>query len=100
MSPKRTPEDVWNTVRGLVGEMVDQAGVELEEIQPDTMLRADLGLSSVDTIHMVMSLEERFGDDLDLEALMMRGDEQVGDLSMRELHGFLCRQLEVADGGP
>lgn len=99
MSPKRTPEDVWNAVRGLVAEMVDQAGVEPEEIQPDTLLRADLGLSSVDTIHMVMSLEERFGDDLDLEALIMRGDEQVSDLSMRDLHDFLCQQLELTGRG-
>lgn len=97
MTETRSAEEVWVGVRELVAEMVEHAGVELEEIEPGTMLGADLGLSSVDTIYVMMSLEERFGDELDLEGLMVRDGEYRTDLSMRELHEFLCAQLEVGE---
>ncbi|MFN8062793.1 MAG: acyl carrier protein [Vicinamibacterales bacterium] len=41
--------------------IVEQLGVEEEEVTPDASFVEDLGADSLDTVELVMALEEEFG---------------------------------------
>jgi len=41
--------------------IVDQLGVEEDEVSPDKSFVDDLGADSLDTVELVMALEEEFG---------------------------------------
>ena len=41
--------------------IVDQLGVKEEQVQPDAKFVEDLGADSLDTVELVMALEEEFG---------------------------------------
>jgi acyl carrier protein len=95
MKPTLTPDYVWTVVHGIVAEMVSRTGVRPEEIARGSRLQQDFGLSSMDVIHMMMSIEEQLGTDLQPEDLFAGRDAAMTDLSMAELHEFLCRQLHL-----
>lgn len=95
MKPTFTRDYVWTVVHGLVAEMVSRAGVKSEEIARGSRLQQDFGLSSMDVIHLMMSIEEQLGTDLAPEDLFSGRDADMTDLSMAELHDFLCRQLDL-----
>ncbi|MBI5149702.1 MAG: acyl carrier protein [Candidatus Omnitrophica bacterium] len=55
----------------------EQLGVQSEEIGPKTSLIADLGVDSLDTLELVMALEERFRIEIpeeDVEGMKTAGD--------------------------
>ncbi len=71
-------DSTWET---LVGHLVDASDEEVAagEVTPETSLREDLDLGSLQAITLVMDLEENFGivvEDDELEKL-----ETVGDLA-------------------
>jgi acyl carrier protein len=41
--------------------IVEQLGVEAEEVTPDAKFIEDLGADSLDTVELIMALEEEFG---------------------------------------
>ena len=94
---KSTREELWTTLCDIVVELAGDAGLEPSDIGPDSMLNAELGLTSIDTIHMVVLLEDRVGGDLDLESLVVKDGEYVSDLAMSELNDFICQQLDIPD---
>lgn len=63
-------------------------------IGPETSLIAELGFESIDVVHLIVTLEERFErQDLPFESLLMRGGRYVSDLSVGDLSGFLETHL-------
>lgn len=71
-------DSTWDT---LVSHLVDASDEEVaaEDVTPETSLRDDLDLGSLQAITLVMDLEENFGivvEDDELEKL-----ETVGDLA-------------------
>ena len=49
-------------LEGKVKEIiVDQLGVNAEDVKPDASFVDDLGADSLDTVELVMALEEEFG---------------------------------------
>ena len=44
--------------------IVEQLGVDEEEVTPDASFVDDLGADSLDTVELVMALEEEFGLDI------------------------------------
>jgi acyl carrier protein len=95
MKPTLTREYVWTVVHDIVAEMIHRPGVEPEEIGRASRLQQDLGLSSMDVMHLMMNIEEQLGADLRPEDLFAGRDADMVDLSMAELHDFLCSQLGV-----
>jgi len=89
---KLTREDIWIIVRDTIAEVASSNGIDPEDVTRDSRA-SELGLSSVDTIHTMIMLEERLGDDIDLESLVMRDGEYVADLSLSDLHEHLCQRL-------
>jgi len=64
------------------------------EIGRDTRLIAELGFESIDVVHLIVTLEERFGrQDLPFQDLLMRSGRYVSDLSVGDLSGFLRTHL-------
>ncbi len=61
-------------VKGIISE---QLGVKKEEIKPESSFIDDLGADSLDTVEVVMALEEEFGieiPDEDAEKITNVGD--------------------------
>lgn len=59
-------------------------------ISMETRLIADLGFESIDVVHLIVTLEERFQrQDLPFENLLMRNGRYVGDLRVADVSSFL-----------
>ena len=64
---------VFERVRAIV---VEQLGVEEDEVTPEASFVEDLGADSLDTVELVMALEEEFGieiPDEDAEKILTVG---------------------------
>jgi len=72
MSDEKQPME--EKVKGII---VEQLGVEAEQVAPDAKFIEDLGADSLDTVELVMALEEEFGievPDEEAEKLQSVGD--------------------------
>jgi acyl carrier protein len=54
--PQENPME--DKVKAIIAE---QLGVDIEQVKPDTSFVDDLGADSLDTVELVMALEEEFG---------------------------------------
>lgn len=57
--------------------IVEQLGVKPEQVTPEAKFIEDLGADSLDTVELVMGLEEEFGNEIpdeDAEKLVSVGD--------------------------
>lgn len=57
--------DIFEKVKKIV---VDQLSVEAEQVKPEASFANDLGADSLDTVELVMALEEEFGIEIPDEA--------------------------------
>ena len=67
-------EEIFEKLKDLV---VDQLGVEEDEVTMEASMQDDLGADSLDLVDLVMSVEEEFGvkvADEDLENIKTVGD--------------------------
>lgn len=67
-------EEIFEKLKELV---VDQLGVEEDEVTMEASMQDDLGADSLDLVDLVMSVEEKFGvkvADEDLENIKTVGD--------------------------
>jgi acyl carrier protein len=67
-------EEIFDKVRGIVAE---QLSVDAAEVKPDSNFQNDLGADSLDTVELVMALEEAFDieiPDEDAEGIITVGD--------------------------
>lgn len=65
------------TQEKVVEVVVEQLGVKKEEVKPEARFIEDLGADSLDTVELIMSLEEEFGieiPDEDAEKAKTVGD--------------------------
>lgn len=61
-------------IKGIIAE---QLGVKIEDVKPEASFIEDLGADSLDTVELVMALEEEFGieiPDEDAEKMATVGD--------------------------
>ncbi len=67
-------EDIFEKVKDII---VDHLGVDASEVKMESSFVDDLGADSLDTVEMIMSLEEEFNitiEDADAEKLATVGD--------------------------
>ena len=67
-------DSILEKVRSIVSE---QLSVDAGEVKPDSNFQNDLGADSLDTVELVMALEEAF--DIEIPDEAAEGIETVGD---------------------
>ena len=67
-------EDIFEKVRGIVAE---QLSVDATEVKAESNFQNDLGADSLDTVELVMALEEHF--DIEIPDEAAEGITTVGD---------------------
>ncbi|MEB3300604.1 MAG: acyl carrier protein [Cyanobacteriota bacterium] len=67
-------EEIFEQVRGIVAE---QLSVDAAEVNPESHFQNDLGADSLDTVELVMALEEHF--DIEIPDEAAEGITTVGD---------------------
>ena len=68
-------QPVEERVKGII---VEQLGVKAEQVTPEAKFIEDLGADSLDTVELVMALEEEFGSEIpDEQAEKL---QSVGDM--------------------
>ena len=82
-------EQCWEGLLAVVTEVLDELGEDPGELTRTTMTYADLGISSVEAIHIAVMLENELRIRLNFESLAVRDGEYVEDLSLGEWHDFL-----------
>lgn len=88
-----TKEAVWNALIEVIGDILEDLGEDPGEIRRETMLVGDLGLSSVEAIHIAIMLENRLRIALDFESLAVRDSEYVDDLSVGTIQDFVVETI-------
>lgn len=91
-------ERVWKDIVDVITELLAERGEEPAEMSESTQLSAQLGLSSVDAIHVMIMLEDRFDLPLNFQELAVRDGEYVEDITLGELCAFICSSASVPDG--
>jgi acyl carrier protein len=88
-----TATDIRSHLTEVLRATLEERGDLLDEpLAPETMLGADLGISSVEVIHIMVLLEERLGMPIDFQTLAVRDGDYVADLGFDEITRFLCLQ--------
>jgi len=72
--PIATQEAIFEKVRSIV---VEQLSVDAGEVKPESNFQNDLGADSLDTVELVMALEEAF--DIEIPDEAAEGIATVGD---------------------
>ncbi len=67
-------EEIFEQVRGIVAE---QLSVDAADVKPESHFQNDLGADSLDTVELVMALEEGF--DIEIPDEAAEGITTVGD---------------------
>ncbi|WP_448203903.1 phosphopantetheine-binding protein [Azospirillum sp. sgz302134] len=92
-----TRKDCWNAVVESLNALLDEKGEEPGDLTPETRLSADLGISSVEAIHLMIHLEDRLEQPLSFEKLAVRDGEYVQDITLGELLAFLMESLGISE---
>jgi len=96
---KTSSAQIWTHITTVVGEMLAERGEDAGALNGTTKLGADLGISSVEAIHLLITLEERLDAPLSFQELAVRDGEYVDDLALGELRAFVCRSVGAPDLG-
>lgn len=95
-----TSADVWTMVTDAVTELLAERGEEPAALTPETSVSSDLGVASVEAIHLMVMLEDKLGVPLSFQDLAVRDGEYVDDLSLGEIAGFVCRSIGIPEASP
>lgn len=91
-----TREECFEIITDVLNELLEDMGEEPAEIRLTTMLNANLGITSIDAIHMMVMLEDEVNKPLSFQDLAVRDNEYVEDLSVGELLQFIGDRLDLA----
>lgn len=95
----RDKEDIFATITGILNTMLEDMGIE-EEIDGNSKIVEDLGFSSVDSLHIMASIDIELEKKLPYEKLVLRGGQYVSDLTVQELVDFVFETQERSDPEP
>lgn len=85
---------------GVVVELLAERGEEPPTLTEATSVSADLGISSVEAIHLMIMLEDKLGVPLSFQDLAVRDGEYVDDLTLGEIARFAGRSVAAGGSSP
>jgi acyl carrier protein len=88
-------DQCWEILSSSIRGLLLESGIEVGAISPATMLGAELGITSVDAIHLMLMLEDRLDHPFSFERLGVRDGEYVKDLSADEVFSFVCSSMGI-----
>jgi acyl carrier protein len=88
-------EHIQSEIIDILKDMTQDWGLDMEgDFGPGTQVVADLEFSSVDIIHLIVAIEERFKrPKMGFEELLMKEGRYVDDLSVDQLAQFVASKL-------
>lgn len=94
MTDFASPDSVFEDIRTMVTKLLDQYGLDDEEISRDTLFQDDLGLESIDLVTLGGMLAEHYGDRVNLaEFLAEQQIDEVIGLTIGTLADFVSAAL-------
>jgi acyl carrier protein len=89
-----TIESVEKTVIGVVADLIQDWGLDLDEgVGGQSRLVNDLDFSSVDIIQLCVALEQHYERKLGFQDLLMHDGSYVADLSLAQVSKFVLDRL-------
>jgi acyl carrier protein len=92
--------EIVATVIDILREMTQEWDLDPSTLGPQTRLSADLGLSSIDALHLMASIDTRLGCRLSYERLILKDGKYVGELLVGELASFVHDNFDQPRPGP
>lgn len=89
--------DVENVLTGIVRDLVQDWGIETEDIGGSTKLAADLEFASVDIIQLCMAIEQHYDRKLGFNKMLMKDGSYVSDISIAQVAAFVTEALKEVD---
>lgn len=90
-----TRQECFAVIESALFELLDELGQEADVIDPETLLYADLGITSIDAIHLMVLLEDQIGRPMNFQDLAVRDGRYIDDLSVNELLDFVATSLNL-----
>lgn len=94
----KTRQECWKIIAESLTELLEELDTEPpQEMGLETLLNADLGITSVDAIHLMILIEDRLEQPLSFQELAVRDGEYVQELSIGELLKFVGDSLGLPE---
>ena len=90
-----TREECYEIIETVLIELLAELGQEPDAIELTTMLNADLGITSIDAIHLMVLLEDHIGRAMSFQDLAIRNGRYVDDIAVGELLDFVAGNLQL-----
>jgi acyl carrier protein len=84
-----THQALWHDITAVITEVLADRGEEPGQLTEATTLNADLGISSVEAMHVMVLLEDRLGRPLHFQDLAVQNGEYVSDLTLGAIRDFI-----------
>jgi acyl carrier protein len=91
-----TKDEIWRIIVNSISELLENQGQTPVPITPESALNRDLGISSVETVHLFLVLEDRLEQPLEFEKLALNNGEYRTELTVGELCDFVAASCESA----
>lgn len=86
-----TREECFGVIETALRELLEELGQEPDRIDETTLLNADLGITSIDAIHLVVLIEDAIGRPINFQELAVRDGRFADDLAVGELLDFVVQ---------
>ncbi|HSW05871.1 acyl carrier protein [Aquabacterium sp.] len=93
MSNSLMRDSVEHTVIAVVEDLIQDWGLDIDEIDGRAKLVADLQFASVDIIQLCVALEQAYERKFGFQDLLMKDGSYVGDLSLAQFAHFIESKL-------
>ncbi len=97
---KPTQDEILAGIKEILAEMIEDWDLDLKTIGADTRLSADLGLSSIDALHLVAAIDMRFNRRLPYERLILKDGKYVEELTVGDLTRFVYDHFDFDASAP
>jgi acyl carrier protein len=97
---EKTKTEINEEIKEILEEVIEMYDLPQAEITNDLLLIETLGLSSVDIMHFLASVDMRYEKHLPYDKLVLKDGEYVSDFSFGEIVDFVHEYFDYNSTGP